>query len=85
MSCSKVRSWQLGAELPRDHRRGVGVDRAVDGHHQPLVEQLLQHVLHALFELVGEIFTVMPSTNVMVRVTGGGGICAGCCGRCSRR
>ena len=30
-------------------------------------------------------FTVMPSTNVMVRVTGGGGICAGCCGRCSRR
>ena len=46
---------QLGAELPRDHRRGVGVDRAVDGHHQPLVEQLLQHVLHALLELVGEV------------------------------
>ena len=46
---------QLGAELARDHRRGVGVDVAVDRHHQPLVEQLLQHVLHALFELVGEI------------------------------
>ena len=47
---------QFGAKLARDHRRGVGVHRAVDRHHQPLVEQLLQDILYALVQLVGEIF-----------------------------
>jgi hypothetical protein len=47
---------ELGAELACDHRCGFGVDGAVDRHHQPLIEQLFQHVLHALIELVGEIF-----------------------------
>ena len=45
----------VGAELARDHRRGLGVERAVDGQHQALHQQLGEHVLHAQIELVGEI------------------------------
>ena len=45
----------FGSELTRDHRRRLGVNGAVDRHHHALVEQLLEHVLHALLELVGEI------------------------------
>ena len=45
----------LGAELARDHRRGVDVQRRVDRHHDPLVEELLQDVLRAEFELVGQV------------------------------
>ena len=33
------------------------VERRVDRHHLPLLEQLLQHVLYAGFELVGQILT----------------------------
>ena len=45
----------LGAELAGEHRRRVGVERGVDGHHQPLHQQLREHVLDAHVELVGEI------------------------------
>ena len=45
----------LGAELARDHRRGVDVQRRVDRHHDPLVEELLQDVLRAELELLGEV------------------------------
>ena len=45
----------VGAELARDHRRGVDVERRVDRHHHPLVEELLQHVLRADVELVGQV------------------------------
>ena len=47
--------FHLGAELPRDHRRGVDVQRRVDGHHDPLVEEFLENILRAEFELLGEI------------------------------
>ena len=63
----------VGAELARDHRRGLVVERAVDGHHHPAVHQLLQDVLRLDVELVARSLTVMPSASVMVRVTGGGG------------
>ena len=76
---------QLGTELASNHRRGVGVDGAVDRHHQPLVEQLLQHVLHALLELVGEILHRHAFDERDRSRDGGGGICACCCGRWSRR
>ena len=45
----------VGAELPRDLARRVDVDRRVDGHHHPAIEQRLEHVLHAHVELVREI------------------------------
>ena len=46
----------VGAELARDHRRGFGVERLVDGHHQPLHQQLREDVLRADVELIREIF-----------------------------
>ena len=45
----------VGAELAREHRRGFGVERGVDRHHQPLHQQLAEDVLDAHVELVGEI------------------------------
>ena len=45
----------VGAELARDHRRRVGVERGVDRQHQPLHQQLREDVLDAQIELVGEI------------------------------
>ena len=45
----------LGAELAREVLGGVDVERAVDGHHHPLHQQLGEHVLDAHVELVGEI------------------------------
>ena len=45
----------VGAELARDHRRGLGVERRVDRQHQPLHQQLGEHVLHAQVELVRQI------------------------------
>ena len=45
----------VGAELARDHRRGVGVERGVDRQHQPLHQQLGEDVLDAQVELVREI------------------------------
>jgi hypothetical protein len=45
----------LGAELARDVFRRFDVDRAVDGHHHALHQQLGEHVLDADIELVGEI------------------------------
>ncbi len=43
------------AELARDHGCGLGVERAVDGHHHALVHQLLQDVLRLDVELRREI------------------------------
>ena len=43
------------AELAGEHRRVLGVERRVDGHHQPLVQEFLEHVLHAHFELVRQV------------------------------
>ena len=45
----------LGAELAGDHGRRFGIERRVDGQHQPLHQQLGEHVLHAKLELVREI------------------------------
>ena len=45
----------VGAELARDHRRGFRVERRVDRQHQPLHQQLGEHVLDAEVELVGEV------------------------------
>ena len=45
----------VGAELARDHRGGLVVERAVDRHHQPPVHQLLEDVLGLDVELRGEI------------------------------
>ena len=45
----------VGAELARDHRRGLGVERGVDRQHQPLHQQLGEDVLDAQIELVREI------------------------------
>ena len=41
----------VGAELARNHRRGLVVERAVDGHHHPPLHQLLQDVLRLDVEL----------------------------------
>ena len=43
------------SELTRDHRRRFSIDRAVDRHHEPLVEQLLENILHPLIQLVSEV------------------------------
>ena len=45
----------LGAEIARQHLRGVRVERRVDRHHHAAVEDLLHHVLDLHFELVGEV------------------------------
>ena len=45
----------VGAELARDHRRGLGVERGVDRHHHPTIDQLLEDVLDAHLELVREV------------------------------
>ena len=45
----------LGAELAGDVLGGLDVERAVDGHHHALHQQLGEHVLDAHVELVGEI------------------------------
>ena len=45
----------VGAELARDHRCGLVVERAVDRHHQPAIHQLLEDVLRLDVELGGEI------------------------------
>ena len=50
----------VGAELARDHRRGLGVERRVDGQHQPLHQQLGEDVLDAEVELVREILDRHP-------------------------
>ena len=41
----KAAHLDVGAELARDHHRGVRVERLVDGHHQALHQQLGEHVL----------------------------------------
>jgi hypothetical protein len=50
----------VGAELARDHRRGLGVERGVDRHHQPLHQQLREHVLDTDVELVREVLDRHP-------------------------
>ena len=45
----------LGAELAGEHRRRLGIERRVDGHHQPLHQQLAEDVLDADVELVGQV------------------------------
>src|SRR5688572_5199194 len=45
----------LGAELACDVLGVLDIERAVDGHHHALHQQLREHVLHAHVELVGEI------------------------------
>jgi hypothetical protein len=45
----------LRAELTRDLARRVDVDRRVDRHHHPAIEQRLEHVLDARIEPVREI------------------------------
>ncbi|OFV93973.1 MAG: hypothetical protein A3H95_07845 [Acidobacteria bacterium RIFCSPLOWO2_02_FULL_64_15] len=45
----------VGSELARDHHGGLGVERGVDREHQPLHEQLAEHVLHTDIELGREI------------------------------
>ena len=45
----------VGAELARDHRGGLVVQRAVDRHHQPPIHQLLEDVLRFDVELRGEV------------------------------
>ena len=50
----------VGAELARDHHRGLAVERAVDVHHHALHQQLGEHVLDAQVELVGEILDRHP-------------------------
>jgi hypothetical protein len=45
----------VSAEIPRDHRRGLVVERAVDGHHHAALEQFLEDVLGFDVELGCEI------------------------------
>ena len=45
----------LGAELTGDHGRRFGIERRVDGEHEPLHQQLGEHVLHSKLELVREV------------------------------
>ena len=71
-SSSKRPHLDLGAELAREHRGGLGVERAVDVHHHALHQQLGEHVLDAHSSLSARSLTVMPSASVMVRVIGGG-------------
>ena len=50
----------FGAEVARDHRRGVGVERRVDRQHHPAVHDLLQDVFDLELELVGEVLDGHP-------------------------
>jgi hypothetical protein len=45
----------IGAKFARDHRRRFGVERAVDGQHDPLHQQLRENVLDANVQLVRQI------------------------------
>jgi hypothetical protein len=73
----------LGAELARDLLGRLHVERAVDGHHHALHQQLGENVLHAHIELVGEVLHRHALGSVIVRVIGGGA--AGACGICGAR
>ena len=45
----------LGAEARGERLRGFEIDRGVDGHHHPAIEQRLQRVLDAHFETIGQV------------------------------
>ena len=50
----------VGAELPGHHGCGLVVQRRVDGEHQPALDQLLQDVLGAEAELLGQVLDGHP-------------------------
>jgi hypothetical protein len=76
----------VGAELARDHQRRLRIERRVDRHHQPLHQQLREHVLRTDVELVGEVLDRHALRERDVRVTGGGALhIGGGDGRVSRR
>ena len=50
----------VGAELPRDHGRRLGVERRVDGQHHPFLDELLQDLLGLDLDLLGQVLDGHP-------------------------
>ena len=55
ISCSKLRVSISAPKFAASDLRGFEIDRGVDRHHQPAIEQRLEGVLDAHFEAIGQI------------------------------